>query len=512
MAFSSGRAPSCLSRGTDALEYAIQATASVWMPFEQVLNIVSGDVDFDYFGMAPWDAGGMHDDRCQLREALQTIMLQWLMRLLCRPVIMIDRTMTMNTENGLDTIMMITTDSPRLAVTPGEWYASGMLTLLSRDLRRMNGAMYNSRTEWGFPQVDSAVADSGTVELDDLIFRRLSLPPEEVSAGRDGNYGSLKIDSAAVDYGTGAVGLDDLIFRRTNLPPDEFSTGWNGDYIWRDLWTGPSACNRPVTGSPTFGSSHSLEQCCLWLAALPLRWIGSAEVPLCHHLLQLVSRTSHDVEASFHSPLCRHSLGNVFAGWNKYDLVIFLDSPLCRDPVWPDGGSVFAELDMSLYDPCLWVCHQLLVFNPAVRHTASGAGEICSFSPSSRLILTLCYCFYEFLREQKLRTNRLPDTDKANSFHGQTSWVRFNNCEPNFQDAMELWALRPTQILGKVISVCRIHVFFHQYVSDLRDERSENVVLLMSALKDSQPEGENYVLQSAIQKEKAENVLRTFAT
>ena len=111
---------------------------------------------------------------------------------------------------------------------------------------------------------------------------------------------------------------------------------------------------------------------------------------------------------------------------------------------------------------------------------------------------------YEFLREQKLRTDRLPDTDKANYFHGQTSWVRFNNYVPYFQDAMELWALRPTRILGKVISVCRIHVFFHQYVADLRDERSENVVLLMSALKESQPEGDNYVLQSAIRKEKSE--------
>ena len=30
------------------------------MPFKQVHNIVSGDVDFDSFGMAPWDAGGMH--------------------------------------------------------------------------------------------------------------------------------------------------------------------------------------------------------------------------------------------------------------------------------------------------------------------------------------------------------------------------------------------------------------------------------------------------------------------
>ena len=58
--------------------------------------------------------------------------------------------------------------------------------------------------------------------LNRMIFRRLSLLPEDVSAGCDGNYGSPKIDSAAVDYGTGAVGLDDLIFRHTNLPPDEF--------------------------------------------------------------------------------------------------------------------------------------------------------------------------------------------------------------------------------------------------------------------------------------------------
>ena len=165
--------------GMKSLEYAIQATASVWMPFEQVHNVVSGNVDFDYFWMAPWDAGGMHGDRCQLREALQTLILQWLMRLLCRPVIMpgLDRTMTMTMENGLDTIMMIITDSPRLAVTPGEWYASGMLTLLSRDLCRMNGAMYNSRTEWGF---------RGAVKLVDLIFRRLCfsagriLPPDGI--------------------------------------------------------------------------------------------------------------------------------------------------------------------------------------------------------------------------------------------------------------------------------------------------------------------------------------------
>ena len=86
-------------------EYAIQATASVWMPFKQMHNVESGDVDFDSFGMAPWDAGGMHSHT--RREVIRTMMLQWLMRLLCRPVIIhgLDRTMTMNMENGLDTIM-----------------------------------------------------------------------------------------------------------------------------------------------------------------------------------------------------------------------------------------------------------------------------------------------------------------------------------------------------------------------------------------------------------------------
>ena len=116
----------------------------------------------------------------------------------------LDRTMTMNTENGLDTIMMITTDSPRLTVTPGEWYASYVLTQIRRDLRHTHDI--------------SAVVDCNAVEPNDLIFRRMSLPPEDVSAGRDGNYGSPKIDSAVAE-------LDDLILRRPsfprkNLPPD----------------------------------------------------------------------------------------------------------------------------------------------------------------------------------------------------------------------------------------------------------------------------------------------------
>ena len=106
----------------ERLEYAIQATALIWEPLEQVRYVVSGDVDFDSFGMAPWDAGGMHGDSCQRRETFWTMMLQWLMRLLCRQVIMngLNGPMRMNTEYGLDQSLMTNTDSPRLAVTPGE--------------------------------------------------------------------------------------------------------------------------------------------------------------------------------------------------------------------------------------------------------------------------------------------------------------------------------------------------------------------------------------------------------
>ena len=48
----------------ERLVYAIQATALIWELLEQVRYVVCGDVDFDSFGMAPWDAGGMHGDSC----------------------------------------------------------------------------------------------------------------------------------------------------------------------------------------------------------------------------------------------------------------------------------------------------------------------------------------------------------------------------------------------------------------------------------------------------------------
>ena len=76
------------------LEYAIQATASVWGPLDQVHYVVSGYVNFDSFGMAPWDAGGTHGDVCWLYGTFWKMMLQWLIRLSCRPAIV----------NGLDLI------------------------------------------------------------------------------------------------------------------------------------------------------------------------------------------------------------------------------------------------------------------------------------------------------------------------------------------------------------------------------------------------------------------------
>ena len=178
------------------------------MPFEQVHSVESGDVDFDSFGMAPWDAGGMHS--CTRSEPFRTIMLQWLMRLLCRPVIMhrLDRTVTMYTENGLDTITMITSDSPRLTVKPGEWYACDVTTQTRHDLRHTCDI--------------SAAVDCKAGIRNVLIFRRLSLVPEDVSARRDGKYGFPKIDCAAAD--SGAVEMNDLIFRRLSLPPEDDST------------------------------------------------------------------------------------------------------------------------------------------------------------------------------------------------------------------------------------------------------------------------------------------------
>ena len=117
-------------------------------------------------------------------------MLQWLMQMLCRQVIMNGRngTMRMNMEYGLDRSLMTNTDSPRLAVTPGEWYASDTIRVIITYLRQMNGftemkgAMCDYTTAEVFTQIVSAAADCGADGLDDLVFRRTNFPPDELSA------------------------------------------------------------------------------------------------------------------------------------------------------------------------------------------------------------------------------------------------------------------------------------------------------------------------------------------
>ena len=54
-------------------------------------------------------------------------------------------------------------------------------------------------------------------------------------------WGFPHIESA-VDAATGA-----------SIPPGELSAGRDGDYILLDLWTGLSVCARSVTGSLNFG-------------------------------------------------------------------------------------------------------------------------------------------------------------------------------------------------------------------------------------------------------------------
>ena len=116
-----------------------------------------------------------------------------------------------------------------------------------------------------------------------------------------------------------------------------------------------------------------------------------------------------------------------------------------------------------------------------------------------RLIQAFSYCIHEFLREQELETDRMPVTDMTDSFYDNVS-------APDRRDVRELWAIRPRVNWVEVICVWELHIFFHQYVANLRDKKSENVVLLMSALTDSQPEVDNYVLQSACRTGKPENI------
>ena len=81
--------------------------------------------------------------------------------------------------------MVIPTDSPRLTVTPGEWYGSDVLTQIRHELRDARDI--------------SATVDCNAVIRSELISRRLGLPPEEVSTRRDGTDDFPETDCAAAD-------------------------------------------------------------------------------------------------------------------------------------------------------------------------------------------------------------------------------------------------------------------------------------------------------------------------
>ena len=172
-----------------------------------------------------------------------------------------------------------------------------------------------------------------------------------------------------------------------------------------------------MTGSLPFGSSDILGRCCLWQAGLPFRWIGSAEVPLGHHILPAISgNTSHEVDTPFHSHLC---------------------------PVHPGEG------EMDFLPPCF------------------------------KLFLTFCCYSYGFLRELDLAFGRSSDRVESYYFHG-IRWAKLNNFAPDSQDVREIWVVRPHVILVKVIYVCVLHVFFHQYVADVQERKSENIFRTVS--------------------------------
>ena len=59
----------------------------------------------------------------------------------------------MNAENGLHWSLITDTDSPRLAVTPGEWDASEMILMMRTDLHRTKG----------FVSILGTMCDCGTV-------------------------------------------------------------------------------------------------------------------------------------------------------------------------------------------------------------------------------------------------------------------------------------------------------------------------------------------------------------
>ena len=86
------------------MKYVPQMTASVWMPLNQICIKESGDVDFDSFKMAPWDAGGTQSDEVH--------------ELMCRAMVHnVNGWTTRNTKRERATKMLMDTNCPRLTMS-----------------------------------------------------------------------------------------------------------------------------------------------------------------------------------------------------------------------------------------------------------------------------------------------------------------------------------------------------------------------------------------------------------
>ena len=239
------------------LEHAILATTSVWEPLEHLHCVMSDHVDFDSFWMAPWDAGGTLGVSCRPYVTFWRTLLRSVIRLSCRPAIVdeddsrlvrsLGQIYVLDIHMGLtdvltvghypDIDMKITTESPRLDATPGEWDASDR----------------QATTSTGFPQKDATPGERCAIDL--VMTTTTNVPRTDATPGsrclamrlqqfpgrtNPGVIGAVKlgcktvrgfpqIDSAAVDRGTAE--LNELDFRRTSFPPDEFSAGRECDYI-----------------------------------------------------------------------------------------------------------------------------------------------------------------------------------------------------------------------------------------------------------------------------------------
>ena len=163
---------------------------------ELIEHSVLGKPLVDSFWMAPWDAGGTLGDRGRLWVTFWWTLLRSSIRLSCQPASVdghgsrlirsLGQLFVLNIDMGLtdaltqghnpDMNMKIKTESPRLAITPGEWYSSDLLAMTSTGFRQMDDILHVIGAVKldcsGFPHIDSTTVGCGAVELDDLNFRR----------------------------------------------------------------------------------------------------------------------------------------------------------------------------------------------------------------------------------------------------------------------------------------------------------------------------------------------------